>query len=80
MPRHKIIDPRPLSVDLEDGAAEYMGDGLFLISQKDEETEELYRTVISVEDMRRMNALINMAPPVDLGHFGLSARATGQCL
>lgn len=79
MPRHNTVDALPLSVELEDGEAVYVGDGLFVVSQTDEETNRLSRTVLSLEDMRRMKAIISPSPQVDLGEVGLSARAIAAC-
>ena len=54
----------PGKVMLEDGEAYHAGDGLFVVFQKDECTNERYSTVLSVEDMQQMIASLRSTEPM----------------
>lgn len=70
-----------LTVSLEDGAANYMGDGLFLIAQRDEDTSEMHDVVLSVQDLKVIVALQDRTVPLEDGvaeHIGDDLWVVGQ--
>jgi hypothetical protein len=49
---------RSVGVELVDGCAEYMGDGVWVTVQRDELTREQHRTVLHESDLKAMLAAL----------------------
>lgn len=60
---------RPAQVKLEDGKAEYMGDGLFVVLQKDETVKrrKWQSVVVSMSDLQVLKALPALTVAIDGG-------------
>lgn len=56
-----------LTVSLEAGAANYMGDGLFVVCQRDEDTSEMQDVVLSVQDLKVIGASQDRTVPLEDG-------------
>ena len=59
----------PAQVKLDDGKAEYMGDGLFVVLQKDETVKrrKWQSVVVSVSDLQALKALPALTVPIEDG-------------
>lgn len=60
----------PLSIELEDGSAEYMGGGMYVVHQRDEtaqEGQEAQSIALSTQDLEAIGAVQDLTVPLEDG-------------